>query len=257
MQLTADYHTHTRYSHGKGTVMENAVRAKELGLKELGITDHGFSHPAFGITKRKLPKMIEDIKRAKQETGVNVLVGIESNLLGREGFTDLKEKDYEKFDLFLAGAHRFIKFKRLGDYFNFFLRNFTTAVIKKKPSKGLVKLTTEAYVNAIKKFPIDAITHINYLYFADAEEVAKVAADYGTYIELSSKKVHLTDEELYRVDRTGVRYLINSDAHSVDRIGDTKLIEQTLQRTGIGTDRIDNIDGRLPDLRFKRFKQKM
>jgi putative hydrolase len=257
MLLTADYHTHTKYSHGKGTVLENAVRAKELGLKELGITDHGFSHPAFGINHRKLPNLIRDVKEAKEITGVNVLTGIESNILGEEGYLDLKEKDYEYFDLFLAGAHRFIRYKKINDYFNFFLRNFGTAITKKKPSKGLIKLTTNAYVNAIKKFPVDVITHLNFLYFADAEEVAKVAADYGTYIEINSKKIHLSDEELYKVDKTKVRYLINSDAHSVDRIGDTKLVDGILERVKIDMSRIDNIEGRLPTFRFKEFKKKM
>ena len=55
MILTADYHTHTPYSHGKGTVEENAARAKELGLKQIGITDHGFSHLAFGLKRKKVP----------------------------------------------------------------------------------------------------------------------------------------------------------------------------------------------------------
>ena len=41
MILTADYHTHTPYSHGKNTVLENAQAAKKLGLKQLAITDHG------------------------------------------------------------------------------------------------------------------------------------------------------------------------------------------------------------------------
>ena len=27
-----DYHTHTVYSHGKGSVFDNARRAKEIGL---------------------------------------------------------------------------------------------------------------------------------------------------------------------------------------------------------------------------------
>ena len=45
MKLTADYHTHTIFSHGKGTILENALSAKEIGLKSIAITDHGFSHP--------------------------------------------------------------------------------------------------------------------------------------------------------------------------------------------------------------------
>ena len=34
MQLTGDYHTHTVYSHGSGTVLENALQAKARGLRE-------------------------------------------------------------------------------------------------------------------------------------------------------------------------------------------------------------------------------
>ena len=40
--MIADYHTHTVYSHGTGSVLENALIAKEKGLKEIAITDHGF-----------------------------------------------------------------------------------------------------------------------------------------------------------------------------------------------------------------------
>lgn len=50
MQLTGDYHTHTIYSHGKGTVLENALQAKARGLREIAITDHGFGQMAFGAS---------------------------------------------------------------------------------------------------------------------------------------------------------------------------------------------------------------
>ena len=53
MLLTGDYHTHTVYSHGKGTVLENALRAKEIGLQEIAITDHGFEQLAFGLRHRR------------------------------------------------------------------------------------------------------------------------------------------------------------------------------------------------------------
>ena len=42
MILTADYHTHTVFSHGKGQIIDNANVAKLKGLKEVGISDHGF-----------------------------------------------------------------------------------------------------------------------------------------------------------------------------------------------------------------------
>ena len=40
MILTGDYHTHTPYSHGKNTVEENALAAKEKGLVRLEGKDY-------------------------------------------------------------------------------------------------------------------------------------------------------------------------------------------------------------------------
>ena len=55
---------------------------------------------------------------------------------------------------------------------------------------------------------------------------------------------------------TGVRFVIDSDAHSADRVGDTAIAEQLLAEADVPLDRIDNIDGRLPKFRFAEYKQK-
>lgn len=254
MNLNADYHTHTVFSHGKGDVIDNARAAAEKGLKELGIADHGFAHPAFGLRKRKLPELKKRIEYAKKETGVNVLLGIESNIIGTDGTTDLKPELYDDFDIFLAGVHKFVKYK-FGTAFSLFLPNlFNSAVKKKDVPKSLIRRNTQTYINVIKNNPVDVITHLNFCCFADAAEVAKAAADYGTYIELNSKKVHLSDDELYEVLKTDVKFVINSDAHSPSRVGEISLVEKTLERTGFPTERIANIDGRLPEFRFAEFK---
>ena len=75
MLLTGDYHTHTIYSHGKGTVLENAMRAKEIGLQEIAITDHGFEQLAFGLRHERIPQLIADCKEASRQTGIPVYVG--------------------------------------------------------------------------------------------------------------------------------------------------------------------------------------
>ena len=74
MILTADYHTHTPYSHGKNTVLENATAAKAAGLKEIGITDHGFNHILFGLKRKKLSALRAEISEAEKLTGVKVLM---------------------------------------------------------------------------------------------------------------------------------------------------------------------------------------
>lgn len=254
MVLTADYHTHTKYSDGENTVLENVTRAKELGLQEIAITEHGLSHVIFGLRRKEIPEYVREIREAEKVTGVRTLVGIESNIRGKSGLCDLTEKDYEIFDIYLAGIHVVIHYDKLRDA-KLGWGSWLRTRLKTKPSKKLIEYTTQAYINAVKNNPIDVITHLNYLCFADAVEVAKCCRDYGTYLEISSKKQHLTDEELDAVAGTGVRFVINSDAHWTARIGDATLAEEQILRVGIPLEQIDNIDGRLPNFRFAEFKK--
>lgn len=256
MKLTADYHTHTTYSDGKNKIEENALRAKEIGLEEIAISEHGFSHLCFGIKRREKEQFIKEIRVAEEKTGMRVLVGIESNIRGYEGECDLRPEEFKDFDVYLCGVHILVKYASLRDLWHLGAGSYIKSKTFLKPSKQLVKDTTSAYINAIKRNPVDVVTHVNFQCFADAVEVAKACRDYGTYMELNSKKNHLTDEELYEVEKTGVRFVVNSDAHSVSRIGDCKLAEEQIMRVGIPLDRIDNIDGRLPNFRLAEYKRK-
>ncbi len=254
--LTGDYHTHTPYSHGKNTIDENVAAAKEQGLKQIGITDHGFSHVAFGIRRKQVSAYKAECEEAAKKYGVDVLVGIESNIRGVNGKADYKESDYENFDIYLCGKHVFVWYDRFSDFWKYGLGNYFTGRGGRAPSEKIRALNTKAYINTIKNNPIDAITHLNYLCPAHALEVAKCAADYGTYIELNSKKTHLTDEELNEIiAKTDARFIIDSDAHSANRVGDKTLVEEQLSRLNFPLERIDNIDGRYPNFRFAEFKK--
>lgn len=259
MILTGDYHTHTPYSHGKNTIDENVARAKELGLAQIGITDHGYTHISFGLRRCEIEPYKAECRAAAEKYGIDVFVGLEANIRGVSGKADLTEKDFEDFDLYLCGKHAFIWFDRIiYDSLLFGAKNYIYERLHLKPTKGMLARNTKAYVNVIKKNPIDAITHINFFCPADPVEVAKCAADYGTYIELNSKKTHLTDEELMNiVDKTSARFIIDSDAHTASRVGEIKLVEEQLGRLDFPMDRIDNIDGRIPNFRFAEYKKHM
>ncbi len=256
MILTADYHTHTPYSHGKNTVLENANAAKKLHLKELAITDHGFNHIIFGLKRNKLTDLRNEITEAEKLTGVKVLMGMESNLISLGGSTDMLKSDLPHFDIFLLGIHEVLRYKSFFDFYNIMLCNYTAYKFGKKPSQKVIDNTTKAYINAIKNNPIDILTHINYKCCCDLKEVAKVCADYGTYIEISTKKRHISPDEMDIMASVGARFVINSDAHSADRVGDLKLAEELLKDSSYLLDKIDNIDGRIPKFRFAEYKIK-
>ena len=165
--------------------------------------------------------------------------------------------EYDMLDIFLCGKHNFVAYETLGDWTRYCVGNFISSKITRRTSKSLIQRNTRAYINAVKNNPIDILTHLNYVCKADALEVAKCAADYGTYLELNSKKQHLTDDELAQiVAKTCVRFVIDSDAHSALRVGDTRLVDEQLKRVEIPLDRIDNIQGRLPTFRFTAFKNR-
>ena len=256
MKLTYDLHTHTKFSHGKGTIEENALFAKEKGLKGIAITDHGFSHPAFGMRRRKLDEMRFHVEEAKKQSGIEVYLGIESNLRGISGKIDVEERDYDKLDVLLAGIHKFIICDKFGDYTNMVFRNILRGYLKLKPTDNQIKYNTRTYINAIKNNPIDVITHLGFFAPCNAKEVAECARDYGTYIEINTKKTHLSDDEWREVIDTGVNFVIDSDAHSPERIGDTELAEELFKRVEFPMERIMNIDGRKPVFRFNEFKKR-
>lgn len=255
MKINFDYHTHTTYSHGKASILDNAISAKEKGLNGIAITDHGFSHVIFGMKRNKVAKMRAECEKASNQTGVKVLLGIEANINGEAGATCLKPSDYENLDVFLCGIHRGVMHQTLNDIKKLLFDNFRYVHSKREVPKSLIDYNTRVYINAIKNNPIDVLTHLNYLVFADAKQVAQCCADYGTYLEISTKKIHLTPKEWQDVFDTKVNFVINSDAHSPDRIGDIALFEELKKQIDFPMDRIHNVGDKHPNLRFTEFKK--
>src|SRR5690554_3674055 len=51
MRGFADFHTHTVYSHGRGTIADNVAAARARGLAQVGMSDHGPAN-LFGVGVR-------------------------------------------------------------------------------------------------------------------------------------------------------------------------------------------------------------
>lgn len=247
--ITGDYHTHTIYSHGKGTILENAFEAKRVGLKELAITDHGFGHLFFAVKRDKLDEMREKINEAEAETGLKILLGLEANFVSTKGDVDINEKDLSKLDILLVGHHRFVK-SSFKDKFIHFLPNM---IFGKKAPKCVVKRNTETILKAMEKYPIDIITHLTYQMPLDIRKIAKKAKETKTYIELNTTKLCLTKKELDILIEEKVDFIINSDAHTPKKVGKVQPALEFAKRFNIPKARIANLD-KIPT--FKKFQKK-
>ncbi len=252
MILFGDYHTHTKYSrrnHGKGTVLENASVAQDKGLKQIAITDHGFNHFAYGVRRRDIPAVKEDILNAREVTGVDILLGVEANLISDAGDVDVEEQDFEFLDILLMGYHKLVKFNHKRDYFNFLLANKFGSPYA--PSRERLNRNTTAFLKALDKYPIDVITHLNYGCPTDTLAVARLAKEKGTLIELNGKRINFTDQELLIMANEGVKFIVNSDAHSPDRVGECNNALNLIFRLNLPISQIVNID-KLPRFAIKR-----
>ena len=252
MILLGDYHTHTKYSrngHGKGTILENASVALNKGLKQIAITDHGFSHKLFGVRRKDIPNVKEDILNAKEVTGVDILLGVEANLISTSGDIDIVENDFEFLDILLMGHHRMAKTTSKKDFYKLMLANMVGLPFS--PSKERLSRNTTAFLRALDKYPIDVITHLNYGFPTDTLAVAKLAKEKGTFVELNGKRINFTDRELITMAEEGVNFIVNSDAHSPARVGECNNAINTIFRLGIPLSQVVNIN-KLPKFSTKR-----
>ncbi len=226
--IYGDYHTHTTYSHGKGSIEENVRAAAEKGLKEIAITDHGLDHLAFGLKRAKIAEVRATVDALNKSQPVRVLFGIEANVLNEEGAIDVRPEEVGEFDVILAGFHKMVKGQA-----GFILPNVVQGTLQIPLSDSRIRKNTAALVRAIRKNPIDVLAHINHDLGVDPVEVAKAAADYGVLLELNGTKSHLSDEQLFRMNETGVTFLLNSDAHVPEKVGEVELPLAQTKRVGI------------------------
>ena len=248
MNFLGDYHTHTIYSrkpfipynHAKGTIEENIAKAKEMGLKELAISDHGFNQRYFGCSRKNLEKTKSEILRLAQKYDIKVYFGVEANFISHDGTIDVVEDDFKHLDIVLCGFHRAVKTKTFKDYFKFLCANMFAKFFG--TSTKLKEKNTQMILNALEKYNIAVLTHLNSKMKCNIEPIAKKAAEKGTLIELNEKHCDFTPEEIKLMLNTKVNFIVNSDAHKPEKIGKFEKVKKLIEENNIPEERIVNLN---------------
>lgn len=217
MILQGDYHTHTIYSHGTGTIEDNVKVAMKKGLKQVAITDHGFNHKLYGVKRIDIPQMRKEVEQLKKDYKMDILLGIESNLIGENGTIDLYKEEEKLFDVIIMGYHKIIKAQSLGDRLGFFFRNDLRKIFF---TKRLIQKNTDAYLRAIDMYNIDILAHLNYGMPVDAPQIAKLALQKGTYIELNGKRTLFSQDDIDKMVDMKTKFIMDSDAHRAIDVGE-------------------------------------
>jgi DNA polymerase (family 10) len=212
--LKGDLHMHTVLSDGRGSVEDMALRAREMGLQYIAITDHSASH-GFGnhVSPDALRAQIEAIRELDaQLDGIRVLIGTETNI-GTSGQPDYDDDLLAELDWAIGSIHT----------------SFSM-------DAGAM---TDRMVAAIEHPLIDAIGHPTGRkiekrapYAIDMDRVIEAAARTGTMIEINSApdRRDLDDVNARAAAQAGVRIVINSDAHGPETMIHTRWGVATARR---------------------------
>jgi|AntRauTorcE11897_2_1112592.scaffolds.fasta_scaffold00019_59 putative hydrolase len=240
MKIYGDYHTHTLYSDGRGKIEDNVKVAQEKGLKQVAITDHGFSHRLFKVLRKEIPVIRRKIHKLKDKYNVKVLLGVEANLISQDGDIDITKEDEKNLDVILVGYHKVVYAKSLKDRFKFFIPNTFGRIFGY--TKKTIQRNTQAYLKAIEKNNIDIITHLGYGMKVDCVEVAKQCKKHNTYLELNGKRILFEASMMQKIIDTGVKFIVNSDGHEPKRIGECPLGISYALKYNIPVSQIANIN---------------
>ncbi len=215
LKIVADLHIHSTASgHAYSTLKEIVKAAAEKQLQMIAITDHGPSMPGaphayhFGNLHVLPPKIC----------GVEVLKGIEANIVDYEGNIDLPANYYERMDIILAGFH---------------------AVCY---PGGTVEQNTRAMIKAIQNPHIDVIVHPgNPEYPINEHEVIEAAVRYSTLIEINNSSLTVSRKGSCKNCRhiaqlakeLGAKVVISSDAHIENDVGNFSTSLEIVQEAGL------------------------
>ena len=258
MAIIADYHTHTRYSrnrHGKGTIEENVRAAYTKGLRQVAITDHGFNQKMYGIRRKDIAAARLEVEDAKERYPIDVLLGVEANLISSKGDIDILPSDYQNLDIVLCGFHRIVKATSRKEKWGFIIKNVLCEFFHHTSKKQKAK-NTNAYINAMRKYDIDILTHLNHVCKVDVEKVARVAKETNTLIELNGKRLGMTDEEILTCYNMGCKFVLDSDAHTPKNVGNVHLGLQAILRLRIPETAVVNYNNLISLKLEKRKKRK-
>lgn len=214
-----DVHMHTLASgHAYNTIREMLTAGKKRGLQLVGISEHAPAMP--GGTHRYFFENMRVFNREaySRQIGVEVLIGVELNILNEMGHIDLEEKALRPLDYAIASLH--------------------SACI----TPGTCRENTTAMISAMANPHVKIIGHPdNPKYPADFDALAKAAKENHVLLECNNSSYRpggsrpgsreLGKKMLQACKKSGTAIIMGSDAHIDLDVGNHREAQAILQET--------------------------
>jgi DNA polymerase (family X) len=221
--IVGDLHTHTDLTDGMASLETMVAAALKRGLAYYAVTDHAPNLVMQRMTDEKMLAQREQLRELAARTpGMALLHGTELNI-DPDGNVDWDADFLAGFDVTVASIH------------SHFQQSSAAQTAR------LVKACENPYVNVIghlttrqigRRPPIEA----------DFDAVFAAAAATGTAIEVNSfpDRMDLPDDLVFRARRHGVKFSIDTDAHSVRNFDNLRYGVAMAQRGWLTPDDVVN-----------------
>lgn len=207
--IRGDLHTHTDLTDGVSSLTDMLDGAAARGYEYYAVTDHAPNLYMQRMTDEKMLRQRAELRALQSRyPSMRLLHGTELNI-DPDGGVDWPQEILHRFDVCVAGVHSNFRQPR---------SEMTRRLVRacENPGVDIISHLTTRQIG--RRGPIDV----------DLDEVFRAAARTGTALEINSHpdRLDLRDEHILLARRLGVRFAVNTDAHSVLHLG--------LLRFGIG-----------------------
>ncbi|MEV7155655.1 DNA polymerase/3'-5' exonuclease PolX [Streptomyces misionensis] len=234
--VRGDLHTHTDLTDGLASLEAMVEAAAGRGYAYYAVTDHA---PNLYMQRMTDEKILDQRARLRELDGkhrrMRLLHGTELNI-GPDGEVDWPDEFLAGFDLCVASLHSHFDLGRAA------------------MTRRLVRACENPYVNVLGH-PTTRLIGRRPGVDADWDEVFAVCARTGTALEVNAQpdRLDLCDEDILRARAHGVRFAVNTDAHSVPHLAQLRYGIGTAQRGWLTPDDVINT---WPLTRLRRFLRK-
>ena len=201
--IKGDLHVHSKWDGGKNSIEEIAEYAIKMGYEYVGIADHTkFLKIEHGLDEKRLRERNKEIDKLNEKFKgkIRILKGCEANILP-DGKIDIDDDCLKEQDFVIAGVHS--KFK----------------MTKEEMTERIIRAMKNPHVDIISH-PTGRLIQKRDEYEIDLDRILKVAKETGTILEINSypERLDLNDINIKKAKETGVKMVINTDAHHVDQM---------------------------------------
>jgi DNA polymerase (family 10) len=218
--LRGDLHTHTDLTDGVASLETMADAARRRGYEYYAVTDHAPDLIMQRMTDEKM--LAQRVQVRALDAGLVLLHGTELNI-GPDGSVDWDADFLAGFDVCVASVHSHFEQSRAE-----MTRRFVAAC--ENPHVNVIGHPTARRMG--KRPPVEV----------DFGELFRACARTGTALEInaSPQRLDLPSDHIRAARDAGVRFAIDSDAHSVSDLGNMPYGAGTAQRGWLTPDDVIN-----------------